>query len=287
MYRLIRFGTISLEHANQVENIGSGATPVNYQALPEGGALDNFGDVQTAPGVVERGKSLRLTAASEAALSDLFFTLLGLRGRRDQLYRRTARGEIHWMYARLVEVAAERNYEQAQFRLLQDIALRFACQEAAWRGSYRGTWYLDAGINLDSGYYLDSAITDGLASSPTAITITIGTASDPGRAVVRAVRIVVSAGNAEMSAVTIARTGGESLTYDGAIAAGGQLTIDAGTMQVSCTGVTNAYANLEFPTAADRAAWFLLQPGANPITVTFTGGGSGRQIAFEFYETWN
>ena len=87
-----------------------------------------------------------------------------------------------------------------------------------------------------------------------------------------------------MSNVTIARTGGESLTYSGTIPAGGQLVINTGTMQVSCTGVSNAYNNLSLGSTADLAAWFSLRPGSNAITVTYSG--SGASIGFNFRDAW-
>jgi len=283
MYRLIRFGLINLEHYNQVETIGSGATPTAYQAMPDGGALDLFGDQQKQPSTVERSKTMRLTAATEAALETLFFQLLALRGKREHLYRRTASGDIHWMYARLVEVTAERSHEQARFKRFQDISLRFITQEAYWRGDFGGVWYLDAGEYLDAGLAFDSGQTYPLTSSPTSLTISIGT--DAGRAPSKSVRITVNAGTSAMSAITIARTGGESITFSGTIGANKSLVIDIGTMQVLNDGA-DAYDDLTLSPTADLAAWFALETGDNDITVTFTGGGTGKEIAFAYYEVW-
>lgn len=284
MYRLIRFGTIDLQHYNQVDVIGSGSTPTAYQQLPEGGAHDLFGDQQKHPGTVERSKSMRLNASTEGALETLFFQLLALRGKRNRLYRQTATGDIHWQYARLVEVTAERSFEQTKFKRIQDISLRFVTQEAFWRGDLGGTWYLDSGEYFDSGLAFDSGQTYPLTSSPTNFTISIG-ASETGRAFTRAVRVSVSAGASSMSAVTIARTGGESITFSGAILADKTLVIDTGTMQVLNDGV-DAYDDLTLSPTADLAAWFALEPGDNDITVTFTGGGTGKEISFVYYEVW-
>ncbi|MCE7885311.1 MAG: hypothetical protein DYH08_15890 [Actinobacteria bacterium ATB1] len=165
MYRLIRFGMIDLEHYNQVDAVGSGAAPFAYQSLPEGGALDLFGNRQTHPGAVERTKSLRLRGDTEATLETLYFELLAARGKRDRLYRRTAIGDIHWQYARLAEVAAHRSYEQTKYRFIQDLELRFATQEAFWRGNFGGAWNLDSGEYLDAGLAFDSAETYNLDGS--------------------------------------------------------------------------------------------------------------------------
>lgn len=283
MYRLIRFGTLDLEHYNQVDAIGSGVTPVNYLPLPEGGALDNFGDMQKHPGAVERVKSLRLRGETEAALETLYFQLLALRGKRDRLYRRTVSGDIHWQYARLVELTAQRNYDQTKYRFIQDLDLRFVTQEATWRGDLGGVWFLDDGEYLDTGLAFDSGETYTLDGSPKAISIVIG--ADAGRLATRALQIRVTAGSAPITSITIARAGGESLTFGASIAAGDELLIDTGTMQVTNDGV-DAYDDLTLSPTADFASWFTLKPGSNPLTVTYVGGGTGSTIEFTYYEAW-
>lgn len=284
MYRLIQFGAVRLEHYNQVDDIGSGATPTSYISLPEGGALDAFGDRTMQPGTIERNKSMRLVA-TETELTNLYMQLLSLRGSRNRLYRRTASGDIHWMFARLVEVTAQRTYEYTKYKTLQDLTLRFITQEAFWRGDLGGTWLLDSGEHFDSGLALDSGQEYPLTGSPTSLTVSVGTISDAGRAAIRSVRMVIHAGSVGMSAVTIARASGESITFSGTIAANTTLVIDCGTMQVLNNGV-DAYDDLSLSPTADMAAWFSLQPGNNPITVTYTGGGTGRQIDFSYYEVW-
>lgn len=284
MYRLVTFGTTNLEYPNQVDNVGSGQTPMAYFNLPDGGALDGFGSSQKAPGVVERTKSIRLQAASEAALSALYFGLLGLRGKRDKLYRKLVDNTLHWQYARLTEITASRSYELSKYRVIQDLELVFECQESTWRGDYQGSFALNSGRLLNDGHVLDSTLLYALDSNPKSITIILGT--DAGRAPIRGIRIVTVAGSAAITSLTIARAGGESLTFLGAIPAGGLLELNCGTMQVLCDAIANPYDYLVLSPAADLAAWFTLQPGANPITVTYTGGGTGSKIAFTFYEAW-
>lgn len=286
MYRIIRFDRINLEYANQVENVGSGTTPAKYITLPEGGAIDAFGNARKRPGLTETAKTMRLYSSSSVALESLYFQLLGVTGTRGKIYRRTKSGLIHWMYGRLTEISAERSYEKTKFNKIQDLSLRFVLQEAAWRGIYHIGWTLDSGIYLDDAYAFDTEDTHSLASSPDAYVISVGSSSDYGRAAVKNMIITVDAGNAEMSNITIARTGGESLVYAGAIPSGGSLVINTGTMQVTCTGVSNAYNNMTFSPTADMAAWFTLQPGDNTITVTYTGGGTGKAISVLFSEAW-
>jgi len=97
--------------------------------------------------------------------------------------------------------------------------------------------------------------------------------------------MLVTAGSAPITSITIARTGGESLTFGASIAAGDVLLIDTGTMQVTNDGV-DAYASLTISSTADLASWFALEAGSNPITVTYTGGGTGSTISFQYYEAW-
>jgi hypothetical protein len=285
MYRITAFGSVSLQHYNQVDTIGSGATPTAFQTLPEGGALDLYGSQQKHPGAVERSVTRRLKASTQASLESLFFQLLAMRGRRERLYRETATGDIHWQYARLVEVIADRNYEQTKFKSIQDISLRFITQEAFWRGDLGGVWYFDSGEYFDTGLAFDSGQTYLLASSPTNITVSVGLDTDAGRAPIRALRMRATAGSSAITSITIARTGGESLTFGASIVSGDQLIIDTGTMQVTNNGI-DAYDDLTISPTADMAVWFSLQPGDNPLTVTFTGGGTGSSIDFYYYEVW-
>jgi hypothetical protein len=285
MYRLIRFGSQSLEHYNQIDDIGSGETPTSYSPLPEGGALDNFGGQRKHPGVVERIVSRRLQMSSESALSALYFSLLSLRGQRRRLFRQLITGEVQWMYARLVSVSAQRDYQLTPYKCIQDIELRFTTQEAFWHGNINGPWYFDDGHYFDDGLFFDSGEAHALTASPTSFTISVGLSTDAGRAPSRALKITLSAGSSPMSAITIARTSGETLVFSGTIAATQQLVIDTGAMQVLNNGV-DAYASLTFTPTADMAAWFTLQPGDNVITVSYTGGGTGKQIEITCYEEW-
>lgn len=285
MYRLIKFGQTSIEHYNQVDSIGTGSTPTAYQDLPEGGALDLYGNQQKNPGAVERTKTMRLTAPTEAALETLFMQLFALRGKRDRLYRQMSSGDIHWQYARLVEITAERSYEITKYKRVQDVSLRFVTQETFWRGDLGGQWYFDSGEYFDTGLVFDSARTYPLTASPTAFTVSVGAAADAGRAASRAIRMEISAGDASMSAITMQREDGETVVFSGTVLANKTLVIDTGTMQVKNDGV-NAYNDLTLSSTADLAAWFAFEPGPNNISVSFTGGGVGRKIEFYYYEVW-
>lgn len=282
MYRLTQFGTVALDYYNQVDAVGSGTTPTAYQPLSEGGALDLYGDQQMHPHTVERVKSVRLRAATEAALQTLYFTLLALCGKRDKLYRETPDGASQWIYARLVEITANRDYQFSKYRKFQDLELRFTTQEAFWHGDETGGFLDDGGV-FDDGGNFDTGDTTDLDSSPDTATVTVGT--DAGLAPIKALTITVYADSSPITALTIARTDGEILTFNGTIAANESLIIDTGTLQVM-NGGADAYDDLEFYVNADMASWFTLEPGDNDITVTFTGGGTNAKIEFNFREAW-
>jgi hypothetical protein len=289
MYRLIRFGNVDLQHYNQVDTVGSGATPTAYQNLPEGGALDLFGSQQKHPGTVERTKTMRLSASTNSALSTLYFQLIAQRGKRDKLYRQMANGDIHWQYARLVEVTAERNYETAKYKTIQDVSLKFVTQEAFWRGQAVGEWNLDSGEYFDTGLTLDMGRSYPMPQGPNGATISIGT--DAGRAPTRAMRILITAGASPIGDISVARYIGiseviDSVRFHGTVAANTTLVIDTGTMQVLNDGV-DAYASLELENiSADMASWFSLDIGDNLIAFGFTEGSIDGQIEFDYYEAW-
>lgn len=282
MYRLTQFGTVSLEHYNQMDAIGSGPTPTAYQVLPDGGAVDLFGDQQKHPGTVERTKSIRLKAATDAALKALYYQLLALRGKRDRLYRTSVDGNIEWCYARLMEVSATRDYQLARYHTLQDVELRFVTQEAFWHGDETGGFFDDGGV-FDDGGYFDTGTIENLDTSPETFNLVVG--SDAGQAPIRSMTITVYADDAPITTITISRTNGESLTFSGTIAADESLIIDTGIMQV-LNGGEDAYDDLVLAPDADMASWFTLEPGTNAITVTYTGGGTDAVIEFNYYEAW-
>lgn len=287
MYRLVQFGNISLNYYNQIDDVSSGETPTHYINLPEGGALDGFGNLARHPGSVERRKSIRLQSDTEEDLSALFFELLAMRGKRDRLVRRLFDNTEHWQYARLVAVHASRDYNQTKYKRIQNIELQFASGEVHWRGEVQEAefWYLNDGKLLNDGLNLNEwvgllfEIEDG--ANDCGVTIWD---DKPGRAPVRSIEMTIVAGNAAITALSIVRTDGETLTFTGSIAAGKALVIDTGLMRVTNDGVA-AYDDFDAQ-MSEYAAWFALLPGQNEITVTIEGGGAGATIAFKFEEVW-
>ena len=286
MYRLLKFGQFYINFANQVDDIGSGRAPSAYQVLPSGGAIDLYGSRQTYVGTTERTKSARIAGISESAANALYLSTLSLVGKRDKLYRRMIDGTVQWMYARFVELRATRSYEITPFKTLQDVELAFVGQEATWKGDYRGAWsFDDPEVYFDSGYSFDSGEEFWFSGSPLSISITCGEEDDPGREIVRAVRITVTCGTSALSGLEISRENGESISYSETLAPGESLVIDIGSLQASATSDEDAYDHLTLSHLGNQA-WFSLEPGENLITVSYSGGGSGAKISFDFYEVW-
>lgn len=277
MYRLIRFGDLSLVGANQVDDIGSGVTPTSYQALPTGGALDLYGNRQMHPGAVERVRAMRLRVATETA--DEYLQLLALRGKRDRLYRQMPDGSIHWMYARLVEVSAQRHYEQAQYKLIQDVSLRFVTSSPTWNGRAIGTWYLDTGEYLDNGLLLSMAVDVDGADTEFVLAL------NPDSAPVRAMRITITnlGLDADMPSFELSRAGGESLDFSAAV--DGELILDTGAMQALNGGV-DRYDALILGASSDLSAWITLRPGTNTMAVHVPSAAAHGTISFALYEAW-
>ncbi len=283
MYRLVRFAEINLEQYNQVDDVGSGQTPTHYIILPDGGAIDGFGALQKHPGVIERVKTMRLSVSTETALAQAYFRLLELRGRRERLYRRLPDNSEHWQLARLISVAAKRSYEMAKFKNIQDVELRFVSGEMIWHGNWAGTrWFLNDAKFLNDGLDFNGApipLTEGLNNF-----VEIVGSDDAGRAPVRALKIIVTAGSAIISRVDIARAGGEIITYATDIQPGSSLIIDTGTFQVTLDGADAYNAAFQVTPVADLGSWFCLLPGENQIIVNLVGGSGTFDL--DYYEAW-
>ncbi len=286
MYRLVRFGELSLAYYNQVDVIGSGETPTHFIHLPDGGAIDGFGNLQKHPGVTERAKKIRLIGFTEAELSARYFRLLAMRGKRDRLFRRLPNNLEHWQWARLISIDAERRYDQARFKRIQDIELRFVSGEAFWHGAAAGTlWYINDDQYFNSGLYLNTSAFALTPDATTSLEIIVGSADDPGRSPVRVMTIFVTAGDTDITSLVIERAGGEGLAYLGTIPAGESLVINTGTLQVTLNG-EDAYHSCFYVNVTELGSWFALLPGQNDVTVRIEGGGSGAKIDFVFYEAW-
>jgi hypothetical protein len=292
MYRLIKFGSTSLEHYNQVETVGSGQLEGGYVRLAGGGAFDLYGTGRVLPGTTEIVKTLRIQAASAADLETKFFGLMALKGKRDRLWRRTVQGHYHWITARLVEIAALRSYQITPFKRIQDVELRFVAQDPCWSGLHHGGWTLDSGVLLDNAYALDSTAVATLNSETTYVSL-----FNNGNYPVSDIGIIIEPGSANITALTIYTDGvapnedpdTTHLVMD-TLPANSTISIDCGSYEV--TGVSGMlpleglYDQLQLGNLHNRATWLTLYPGETRVSIQRTGGGADSKISFFYSDGW-
>ena len=201
-----------------------------------------------------------------------------MRGKRAKLWARTAgAGEARWLWARCQSIGVQRSQRNHHY---QEIVYRFAVPHFGWNGRGYADWELDDGHFFDDGLYLDTDNYEGaLASSPDAFTIT-----NRGNRTVTNVILAITAGSAAITAITIA-CGAAHLVWTGTVASGNLLLIDAGSYRVLNDG-NDAYSGLSFATNHAIEDWIRLEPGANTLTFTWTGGGSGSVYSLNFWDGW-
>jgi hypothetical protein len=178
-----------------------------------------------------------------------------------------------------VEVSAQRHYEQAQYKLIQDVSLRFVTSSPTWNGRAIGAWYLDTGEYLDRGLLLSTAI--DMDGEDTEFVLAL----NPDSAPVRAMRITITnlGLDADMPSFELSRAGGESLDFSAAV--DGELILDTGAMQALNGGV-DRYDALILGASSDLSAWITLQPGTNTMAVHVPSAAAHGTISFALYEAW-
>lgn len=273
--RLIRFGTVTLPELDADDDLPLAGVQ-SPLVLGSNGWFDAAGSgrARRAPARVRWGRVVAedSTAAQRAAVT----AVLGLAAQRLKLWREWSDGTREWAWARVLDGGQKHGPHDVYVSPLE---LEFSLV-SEWRGErHSGGWVLDDGELLDDGLYLDESGKYTLSSSPLAITL------ENGNAVVRAVTITVTAGSAAITLLTIRNaTSACCLVFDGTVAAGKSVVIDAGAQSVLNDGVA-AYAHLvRDATYHQNGAWFEVWPGNNSITVTKTGGSTDSTITFDYYE---
>lgn len=275
-YNLNKFGQTDLPKVNAEPDVGTGPAKSDLVNIP-GGWFDPQGTAQADAQTHIIPLACALIGATKTALDDAYDTVRALKGVRDKLWRLRADGDIQWIWARMIEIQAVRDY-RVPHRLPMTIS--FQRLSPLWNGLRSDDgWLLDAGDRLDEGLYLDGTPTV-LNTSPKNITVT-----NSGNATVKNAVITVTAVGTDITALTIAKSGETQLVYSGTIAAGESLVIDCGAWSVENDG-TDDYANFALGASHAIEEWLHLEPGNNTITVTKTGGGTTSTIGFTYYDGW-
>lgn len=276
-YRLLQFGDVVLPTARISGTYGTGPT-VNATVRVVGGMYDANGN-GTAPLSLpyEQTYSAWLVgtaAATQAALEDL----QALRGTRHILYRVDEYDSSQqWCWARCTQV---RTPWQIQRKTVQPVDIVFQIQ-TPWYGSVYGDgWSLNTGEDLDDGLFLEEDATYTLDASPKSITLTNG-----GNALSRLVSLKITVGpTAALTEVTV-EVGDCDWTWAGTVAVNKVLEVNGRTMTITNDG-SDAYSGLTLNADHATGWWLELEPGANTLTVTITGGSTDSTIEFDCADGW-
>ncbi len=238
--------------------LGGGGARSGRVGLAGGGSYDVWGN-DRAPA---RAQDVTVTGwwpgASEDAMESKLATLKALEGVRSKLWRSNG-VDAQWRWARLMQVedAASRGTPATD-----EISLTFEMATGVWNGTPH-----------------DDVTT--LNVSPKTITVANGGNMRVGDAVV-----MVTAGSAPITALSIAISGVSKFTYSGTIAVGKSVVIDCGALSVHNDGVDD-YEHFALDTNLHTISeWLRLEPGNNSVVVTITGGATDSTIHFQYNDGW-
>lgn len=273
---LQRFGALTLPQYEGTFPAGAPVARLPFVELPRGGVFDADGSTRSKQGKHSIGYKATFSEATETALQTVYDLWRAAVGEKYDLIALLADGTYRRNLAALENMQADLVTENLCYF---ESTLTFACKRPEWWGENAHLIYFDDGHYFDSGLAFDGHAPYALSSSPTTISLTNG-----GNRPVTNVRITVTAGDAAITALEITTTNVE-LDYAGNIAATKSLVIDTGAMTVEDDGVSD-YANFSLGSGHKLAEWLRLLPGSNSVVVTFTGGGTGATVHFEYYDAW-
>lgn len=279
-YILEKFGTTLIPQARPTMDIGAGQAQSVLVGLPSGGAYDAIGSARSRGQAITVNHAGAIYEDTNAAVQSALDALKALIGTRDQLFRRMPNGTVQWITARLTSLTGQRTIEHVHHL---DLSLSFASHEYYWHGTHHGAgWLLDAGFNLDEGKVFDEANADVTTPIPASGTVTV---TNAGNYPVRNAIISIYAGTTPITNLTLILTGATSLRYAGTIGSGKTLVLDCGKFTALNDGVDD-FANLTRESGHVIADWLCLEPGANLVAVTRTGGDANSSITFTFDDGW-
>lgn len=279
-YRLVKFGATELPIYNPLNDVGTGAAKSRLVEVV-GGYWDAWGDRQAPqePGLITKKFLVDL---DQETIDATYRGLRALEGQRDRLYRIWSDGLVEWCWARCLKITSGR---EARHNLVEAI-IEFERTSPTWFTNWHGGWTLDSGVDLDSGYVLDSAdITGTLSSGANNITC-----PNTGNAPVRNARITITGGTGASLTELLFRayaladpsfTIVYEFTWAGGLTAGQVLVVDCGKQAITKEGV-GEYANL---TVAKKPHWLVIPAGGANLIINPSGTiGSGTTYKVEYWE---
>lgn len=278
-YSITHFGKRSLPSLNGSTPIGAGGSRLSFQLLATGASvrLTEKGKAAPAEHIIRVRATLVADTLEEWEAATR--ALNALRGTEDRLWRRwLGSGTREWCHAELTDVQCVHEHNE---KLEATYELTFYRKSASWFGKYHG-----APVALSNGQVLGDddplgviAELHALDASPKVFTVTNG---DHTYTTVHNAIVTIKAGDADFTFVKVA-CGAAEWQYTGTIPAGQSLVVDVAEDTVELNGA-DAYANFAITVNHKLAPLLALLPGANQVTVTFTGGGAGATILVAFYE---
>lgn len=262
MYRLIQFGSTTLP-AYDYDWVAGTADTVEALVKTVGGpAFDAYGtgDAPASMPYTLRYECVAI-GATHTALRTTLDALRALRGKRQKLYRQAeSDSSQHWAWARLMEIQM-RNTVMNKEMIWQPMLLVFQVM-TGWHGTLHEESY-----NLTA---------DGTTNC---------SADNNGNVAVVDAVLTITAGNADITEVTMTISSLCQFSYDGTIAAGESLVVDSGAFSILNDG-SDAYADFVLGAGQSVLEWLRLQPGTSTVTIVLTGGGTGATADLDYYDGW-
>ncbi len=276
--RLERFGSLALSMIEAEDDLRTGSARLASLGTIAG-EYDSHGAGDAPVDGVVLAREFELHGATTDDLDDARDALRAVIGTRARLYARMGDDAVRWVNARLLDVQERRTRRNFNF---QRVVCRFHVPSPIWQGHDHTFWTLDSGELLDDALYLDDAgYTVTLSGSSTDVVVTNG-----GNRVVTNPVITITAGGANITAVTITKTGETKIAWTGTLVSTKSLVIDCGKFTILNDGA-NAYSGkAAFDSNHTIAEWLRIDPGSNTVTVAFTGGSTDSTATIEFRDGW-
>lgn len=266
MYRLKKFKGAHLPNRMLEENFGTGDVATNYVDTIDRGAYDNDGaGVAPRGGLTITRRCIISRPTAESALEEFAFwrAYVGARGRLEREALPT--GELHWIWARLMAVNADHDPRQFN-RAYIPVEFRWSIlPPLVWRGTVAGGMYLWDGsgqFNTSGWKFNEAKGSIPLSNNPQSVTIT-----NQGNVNVDNAIVKITAGDADISNISLWCDSGASWHYDGTVIAETTLVVDCGAASVKNNGA-DAWSDFWLDPGHRGRPWLRLAPGDNTILIT-------------------
>lgn len=287
MYRLKTF-VGDLPNTNLVEQFGTPAAVMSEVGVAGRAVFDADGAAAARPGGMAINRRCWIVHETESAAAAEFDFWRSLVGERRRLYReRIATGDEQWAWARLLQVNAEHDAGQFNRAYIPLEMVFYVPSPAVWNGGlFGGALYWDGTAVWDGSYTFNGGQTAyTVDSNPDWFTLT-----NAGNVEVTQFELMFTAGDGvDIGQVRIRCNTNQALRWNGTLAAGRALTIDAGKRSVKNNGV-DAWSGLTFESTHRGDRWLSLKPGANNIEISYTtigtASGSAPTVSFRYYHAY-